>query len=131
MEYQVFGRRRIVLAVSALATGALLSTAPLLAHHGWGGYLDAEFELAGTLEAPVKVASPHATMKIRSGDQVWDAVLAPPAQTVKAGLKEGVIPTGAEVTAHGHRHSDPKRLEIKTERVSWNGRVFNVYPDRK
>jgi hypothetical protein len=31
----------------------------------------------------------------------------------------------------GHRNRDPKRFEIKTERVTWNGRTFNVYPDRQ
>ena len=25
----------------------------------------------------------------------------------------------------------PSGLEVKTERVTWNGRTFNVYPDRK
>jgi hypothetical protein len=32
---------------------------------------------------------------------------------------------------HGHRHRDPKRFEIKTERVQWGDRLFNVYPDRR
>jgi hypothetical protein len=41
-----------------------------------------------------------------------------------------VIPVGAQVTAYGHRHRDEKTLEIKTERLRWNDRVFNVYPDR-
>ena len=40
------------------------------------------------------------------------------------------LPVGATVTPHGHRHQDPNRLEIKTERLTWNGKVFNVYPDR-
>jgi hypothetical protein len=102
-----------------------------LAHHGWAGYLDEEFELTGTLEAPVRVANPHATMKIRVKDEVWDVVLAPPNPTTRAGLREGIIPVGAQVTVHGHRHRDPKRLEIKTERVTWNNQTFNVYPDRK
>jgi hypothetical protein len=101
------------------------------AHHGWAGYLSDEFELSGTLEMPVSVANPHATMKIRVDGQVWDVVLAPPARTASAGLREGLIPVGARVTVHGHRHRDPKRLEIKTERVTWGERVFNVYPDRK
>ncbi len=35
------------------------------------------------------------------------------------------------VTIHGHRNRDPKRYEVKTEQVIWNGRTFNVYPDRK
>ena len=108
----------------------LLSALPVSAHHGWGGYLTEEFQITGTVSSPVSTAGPHATMKVRVNGQVWDVVLAPPARTVNAGLKEGVIPVGAQVTLHGHRHSDAKKLEIKTERVTWNGRVFNVYPDR-
>jgi hypothetical protein len=108
-----------------------LSALPALAHHGWSGNFDEEFELTGTVETGVSLAGPHATMKVRDADgKVWDITLAPPARTQRAGLKEGIIPVGAKVTVHGHRNRDPKRLEIKTERVMWNGRTFNVYPDR-
>jgi hypothetical protein len=114
----------------AVLLALMLSMLPASAHHGWGGYLDSDFEITGTLESPVSVAGPHATMKVRVENQVWDVVLAPPARTERAGLKVGVIPVGAKVTASGHRHADPKKFEIKTERVTWNGRVFAVYPDR-
>lgn len=114
--------------ILALSVSAL----PVLAHHGWGGNQDEEFEISGTVESGVSLAGPHATMKIRSADgQVWDLTLAPPARTSRAGLKEGTIPVGATVLIHGHRNRDPKRFEIKTERVTWNSRTFNVYPDRK
>jgi hypothetical protein len=69
-------------------------------------------------------------MRVRANGQVWDVVLAPGTRTERAGLKEGIIPLGAQVTVSGHRHRDPKKFEIKTERVTWNGRLFNVYPDR-
>ena len=114
----------------AIILALCLSILPLSAHHGWGGYLDEDFQLSGTVESPVSLAGPHATMKIRAENQVWDITLSPPARTERAGLKEGVIPVGARVTVFGHRHRDPKRFEIKTERVNWNGRLFNVYPDR-
>jgi hypothetical protein len=108
-----------------------LTVLPALAHHGWAGNGDEEFELSGTVEAGVSLAGPHATMKIKAeGGQVWDVTLAPPARTSGSGLKEGTIPMGAKVTIHGHRNRDPKRFEVKTERVTWNGRSFNVYPDR-
>ena len=113
--------------VPALAVTAL----PAMAHHGWSGNLTEEFEIVGTVESGVSLAGPHATMKIRADGQVWDITLAPPPRTERAGLKEGVIPVGAQVTVHGHRNRDEKRYEIKTERVTWNGRTFNVYPDRK
>ncbi len=119
-----------VLAFFALAAVISLA-APLSAHHGWGGYHTEEFELSGTLETPVSTSGPHATTKVRTTDgKVWDVVLAPGGRTVSAGLKEGVIPVGSKVTVHGHRHRDPNKLEVKTERLSWNNRTFNVYPDR-
>jgi hypothetical protein len=114
----------------ALILALFLSMLSASAHHGWGGYLDEDFQISGTVETPVSLAGPHATMKIRADNQVWDVTLSPPARTERAGLKEGVIPVGAKVTVFGHRHRDPKRFEIKTERVNWNGRLFNVYPDR-
>jgi hypothetical protein len=69
-------------------------------------------------------------MKVAADGQVWDVVLAPPARTEQAGLKEGMIPVGSKVSVHGHRHRDAKRFEIKTTRLTWDGRLFNVYPDR-
>lgn len=122
-------RSRFFLCIGALILA--LSAVPAFAHHGWAGNLDEEFEISGTVEKPLSLAGPHATMKIRAEGHVWDLTLAPPARTDAAGLKEGIIPVGAMVTIHGHRNRDPKRFEIKTERVTWNGRTFNVYPDRK
>jgi hypothetical protein len=117
----------IPLAIFGLSLAAL----PASAHHGWGGNQDEEFDLTGTVETGVSLAGPHATMKIRADGKVWDLTLAPPARTSRAGLKEGIIPVGATVTIHGHRNRDANRFEIKTERVTWNGHTFNVYPDRK
>ena len=120
--------RNLFIAGCALAVAVLV--APLSAHHGWGGQSQQEFEITGTVEAPLSLAGPHGTMKIKVGNQVWDVTLAPPNRTAAAGLKEGVIPVGATVSIHGHRSSDPKRFEMKAERVTWNGRTFAVYPDR-
>ena len=117
-------------AVAALVVALFASSRTVSAHHGWGGYLDAEFEITGVVESPVSLAGPHASMKIRANGQVWDLVLAPPPRSQQAGLKDGMIPVGSKVTAHGHRHRDNNRFEIKTERLTWGDKVFNVYPDR-
>ncbi len=118
---------------AAVTLAALLGTlvVPALAHHGWAGNSDEEFELTGIVQKGVSLAGPHATMKIMADGHVWDLTLAPPARTEQAGLKEGIIPVGATVTIHGHRNRDPKKFEVKTERVMWNGKTFDVYPDRK
>ena len=121
---------RIPATIATMAAALMLGSVPTTAHHGWAGNSDEEFELTGTVEQAVSLAGPHATMKVRAGGQVWDITLAPPARTEQAGLKPDSIPVGAQVTIHGHRNRDAKRFEIKTERVIWNGRTFNVYPER-
>jgi len=120
---------REVALLTALAI--VVSTLSLGAHHGWSGYGDTEFQITGTVATPVSTSGPHATLRVRAADgQVWNVVLAPGPRTIAAGLKEGIIPVGAQVTAYGHRHRDAKTFEIKTERLSWNGKTFNVYPNR-
>ena len=119
-----------MLVAGILVAVALIAPRPVSAHHGWGGYSEKEFEISGTVQTPVSVSGPHATMKVLVDGQVWDVVMAPPARTQAAGLKEGMIPVGAKVTLHGHRHMTAGKYEIKTERLTWNNRTFNVYPDR-
>lgn len=117
---------------TALATALALPliALPLAAHHGWSNYGTEEFSISGAVETPVSLAGPHATMRIRAQGQVWNIVLSAGNRVAAAGLKEGMIPVGAQVTAEGHRHRDAKVYEVKTERLKWNGRTFNVYPDR-
>ena len=122
---------RLTLGILATIAFVAALSVPAFAHHGWGGNSDQQSELTGTLEVPVSTAGPHATMKIRANGQVWDITMAPPARTQAAGLKEGVIPVGATVTVSGHKNKTPNRFEMKTERVTWNGKVFAVYADRQ
>ena len=114
----------------ATALALPLIALPLAAHHGWSNYGTEEFSITGAVETPVSLAGPHATMRIRADGQVWNIVLSAGNRVAAAGLKEGMIPVGAQVTAEGHRHRDTKVYEVKTERLKWNGKTFNVYPDR-
>jgi hypothetical protein len=120
------------LPVSFQVLGAALVVAalPAAAHHGWGGQATEQFDLTGTVETPVSLAGPHATMKIRAEGKVWDITLAPSNRTAAAGLTEATLPVGAEVTVSGHRNRDANRFEIKTERVTYNGKLYDVYPGR-
>lgn len=112
---------------AAFGLGAL----PALAHHGWAGQQSEQFELTGKLHSDVSLAGAHGSMQIVDDKgQVWDVTLAPAARTERAGLKPGVIPMGATVTISGHRSSDMKRFEVKTERVTHAGTNYDVYPDR-
>lgn len=122
-------RTRWVAGLTGAALGLLGLEAS--AHHGWAGQQQEQFELTGKLHTDVSLAGPHGSMKIVDDKgQVWDITLAPPARTERAGLKPGVIPMGATVTISGHRNSDMNRFEVKTERVTYDGKNYDVYPDR-
>jgi hypothetical protein len=120
-------RRPVIITV---ALTLLACWIPASAHHGWAGYLSEDFEITGTVETPVSLSGPHASLRIKADGQLWNVVLAPPPRTERAGLKTGMIPAGETVTAYGHRHKDPKTFEVKTERLRWKDKLFNVYPDR-
>ena len=130
MQQQSSRRRRVTFAGGMVVAVVFLWALPASAHHGWGGYVDALSDLSGTVESSVSLAGPHATMKVRADGHVWDVVLAPPAGTARSGLKEGMIPVGDKVIVHGQRHRDAKKFEIKTTRLTWNGKVFKIYPER-
>ena len=133
LSRRLFGRfipPNPLVAVAVVAVARLLPR-PAPAPPGGGGDLGGELGITRTVTSPVSLAGPHATMTIRSADgHMWNLVLAPPPRSQQAGLKDGMIPVGANVTAHGHRHRDSDRFEVKTERLTWGDRVFNVYPDR-
>lgn len=118
---------------SSLLLGAAVFALSLnaAAHHGWSGQERTQTQISGTVKTTVSLAGPHATMQIVDDNgQVWDVTLAPPARTSRAGLDESTIPVGADVTIVGNRNSDPKRFEIKTVRVTYDGKNYDVYPDR-
>jgi Family of unknown function (DUF6152) len=122
---------RTRLLVGLMSAGLGLGAVQASAHHGWAGQQTDQFELTGKVQSDVSLAGAHGSMQIvDEKGQVWDITLAPAARTERAGLKPGVIPMGSTVTVSGHRNSDMKRFEVKTERVTHNGKNYDVYPDR-
>lgn len=104
---------------------------PAGAHHGWSGNTAGEIEITGEVVSEVNLAGPHGTFQVRDADgQVWDITLAPGPRTYRAGLREGTIPVGAEVTVRGDRNEDPDVHEAKVRRVIWKDQVFDVYPPK-
>ena len=114
-------------ALAAVGLGIAVSAS---AHHGWGGYGSEDFSLNGTVQS-ANLGGPHGVVRVQDGGgRVWDVVLGPPRNQSRAGLTEAELPAGADVVASGHRHLDPNRLEMKTERLRVGQRVFDIYPDR-
>jgi hypothetical protein len=122
-------RTRWLIGLAGTALGFL--GLPAAAHHGWSGQQQEQTEVTGKLHTDVNLAGAHGSMQIVDDKgQVWDITLAPAARTERAGLKPGVIPMGATVTIRGNRNSDMKRFEVKTVRVTHDGKNYDVYPDR-
>ena len=122
-------RTRWLVGLTGAALGLLGTQA--FAHHGWAGQQQDQSEITGTLKTDVDLAGPHGTMQIVDDKgQLWDVTLAPAARTQNARLKPGVIPVGAKVTIRGNRNSDLKKFEMKTVRVTYDGKNYDVYPDR-
>jgi hypothetical protein len=122
-------RTRWLVVLTGAALGLLGVQAS--AHHGWAGQQQEQTEITGKLKTDVSLAGAHGSMQIVDDKgQVWDITLAPAARTERAGLKPGVIPMGATVTIRGNRNSDMQRFEVKTVRVTHDGKNYDVYPDR-
>lgn len=122
-------RRTLIAVVTGFA--GLFCLHGSLAHHGWSGQGNQQFELAGTLHTQLSLSGPHATMQVEDDmGRVWDITLAPPHRTSRSGLTENTIPLGATVTISGHRNNSSDRREVKTERVTYDGTNYDVYPRR-
>ena len=122
--------QRYLAPIAAAALLAVLgSPIPALAHHGWGGNEDKEFELSGTVTSGVSLAGPHGTMKIKDAQgHEWNVTMAPPNRTQQAGVSEKLLPVGSTVTVHGHRNKNQNTYEIKVTKLTFNGKVYDVYP---
>lgn len=115
-------------ALAALIVPALASGAAL-AHHGWEWTDEADFELTGTIE-DIYLGNPHAQLKVRAADGLWQVDLAPPIRTRAAGFDEAAAAIGDAVTALGQRSRQADERHMKAERIVVRGRTFDVYPER-
>ncbi len=127
---QVLKRFFVAPAVLAIGLAAFMATVTAaLAHHGWAGYGDEPFELTGIVEQ-VDLGQPHGHLMVRGDGVLWNVVLGPPSRNRRAGIDAGGIAIGDAVTAFGKRHRDPETHEMKTERLTVNGTVHDIYPER-
>jgi hypothetical protein len=119
-------RFRTGLTVTAAALALAL---PAWAHHGWADYQETESQVTGVVQS-VELGAPHGLIRVKAANGVWDVMLAPPAAIQRSGLERSALPVGTTVTARGHRHNDPARLEIKTERLVVGPKTYDLYPGR-
>lgn len=113
-------RSRIVTFLLALAlpVGAA-------AHHGWSGYDSSRtITLTGTI-VEVSYTYPHATIRLKTADKTWEAVLAPPSRMSSRGILGAELKVGAAATVEGYpsrQHDD----EMRAERITLNGKTVEL-----
>ncbi len=120
--------------VAVLGAGSLLLagiSAQVLAHHGWGGQERGQMDISGTVHEAAQISGPHGSMQIEDPNgQIWDITLASGSRAQRADLVDDVFPVGAAVTVRGNRNDDPNRYELKSVRVTMDGKNFDLYPER-
>jgi hypothetical protein len=115
--------------IPALGLLAALAATPVLAHHGWLWAEQEEFELTGVVRE-ARLGNPHGLLEVESKGEVWTVEVGQPWRNEQAGLTDAMLVPGVELTAHGHRSSDPARKLMKAERIEIGGTRYDLYPDR-
>src|SRR5258705_10894165 len=96
---------------------------------GSGGNVDKLSYVTGTVSTAASINGTHGTMKQNDAQgHVWEATMAPPNRTQQAGVTEKLIPVGSTVMVHGHRNKNQSTYEIKVTKLTFNGKVYDVYP---
>jgi hypothetical protein len=112
---------------SRIVTFVLSLALPLsaLAHHGWSGY-DASrtITLTGTI-VEASYTYPHATIRLKTADKTWEAVLAPPSRMSTRGIPGEALKAGLTATVEGYpsrQHDD----EMRAERITLDGKTVEL-----
>lgn len=113
----------------AAALFTLVTTIPVLAHHGWSWTEDGFFRLEGVIRA-IYVGNPHATLDVDAEGELWRVELAPPSATIRAGFTEESAKVGDTVVAVGNRSQDAAEKRMKAVRIIVGGKTYDVYPGR-
>jgi hypothetical protein len=107
-----------------LATAFVLFAVPAAtAHHGWAWTTGNNIKLAGRIEE-VRLGNPHGILRVRVDvGQPW--------RDERAGLEDGDFAPGVEATVYGEPAARIEDKRLKVERLEINGRMYELYPERK
>lgn len=118
-------RNVLILGVAVVA----LAAGPARAHHGWEWADAGNSELTGTVVA-AKLGNPHGELTLDVSGTSWIVEVGQPWRNERAGLRDEMLARGVRLTVAGHRHADPKKRVFKAERITIDGKKYDLYPDR-
>ncbi|HWQ39715.1 MAG TPA: DUF6152 family protein [Burkholderiales bacterium] len=112
---------------SALFAFAVFLAVPIsaLAHHGWSSY-DAghTLVLTGTI-VEASYSYPHATIRLKTAEKTWEAVLAPPSRMAMRGIPGDALKAGLTATVEGYP-SRQRGDEMRAERITIDGKTVEL-----
>jgi hypothetical protein len=111
---------------AALATGLGRGA---LAHHGWRWAEDGNFELTGVITA-ARLGNPHGILEVDAEGEAWIVEVGQPWRNERAGLTDDMLVEGVEIMVSGARSADHSENRVKAERVTIDGTLYELYPDR-
>jgi len=120
--------KRRSLVGSALAA-LVLAPAAAFAHHGWSWTTGENLELTGVI-TEVSLGNPHGDLTLDVDGTLWAVEVGQPWRNARAGLKEGDLAPGVELTVSGEPSADPDEKLLKVERLWLNDTLHELYPDR-
>lgn len=110
---------------ASLLLAALLSFSFTMFHHGWANYdqtkpLDVTGEIIET-----GYENPHGMITLKTEDETWQVVLAPPYRMQNRGLSQDMLKKGATATVVGYPHKE-EAGEMRAERITIDGKTTEL-----
>lgn len=109
----------------------LMSYAPsaAFAHHGWSWTSGENIELTGTI-TETRLGNPHGELTLDVDGTHWTVEVGQPWRNDRAGLRQGDLAVGVEITVAGERSANPDEKLVKVERLWIDEQAYTLYPER-
>ncbi|ADZ69936.1 DUF6152 family protein [Polymorphum gilvum] len=121
--------RRETLVFGLLVALAGLRADPAAAHHGWSWTTGRNLQLVGVI-VEVRLGNPHGMLKVDAEGDVWTVEVGQPWRNQRAGLRDGDLAVGTEITIIGEPSANLDDRLLKAEKIRIGGRDYDLYPGR-
>jgi len=125
----ILSRRRLLRSLALGAVLSVIAVSQAAAHHGWRWAEDGEFVIRGYIVS-AKLGNPHGLVTLDVNGEEWTIEVGQPWRNDRASLTNDMFAKGADMTARGHRSKDAKDRRVKAERLVFDGKTYDLYPDR-